>query len=207
MPVTASVTAMPGFVIPFHGAGGKTRLDTLGAQARAVLAHAMASDVAAACRALGSVVVVAPEDPQLAGTVFVPDPGGGQGAAVATGLAAVTSLSDDRVAVVVNADVPCVTTADLTVLIEALAGHAIAYAPAADGTTNALALADASVFAPLYGPGSAARFAALAQSVAVTLPNLVDDVDTPADLMRLAGRLGVATRLTLKEPGMIGEAA
>ena len=41
------------------------------------------------------------------------------------------------------------------------------------------------LFAPVYGPGSAARFAVLGPSRRVEAPNLIDDVDTIADLERL----------------------
>src|SRR5438093_1061785 len=69
----------------------------------------------------------------------------------------------------------------------------LALAAAADGTTNALALADAELFEPLYGPGSAERYEALGPSRRVEAPNLIDDVDTVADLERLAPRLGPQT--------------
>src|SRR5829696_6976538 len=65
---------------------------------------------------------------------------------------------------------------------------------ALDGTTNAVALASADLFQPLYGPGSAERFAALGPSQRVDAPNLVDDVDTVEDLARLEARLGPHTR-------------
>ena len=87
---------------------------------------------------------------------------------------------------VVNADLPCVTARDLLALAGAVPDDGLALAPAADGTTNALALASTGLFAPVYGPGSAARFAALGPSRQVDAPNLVDDVDTIADLERLA---------------------
>ncbi len=51
-----------------------------------------------------------------------------------------------------------------------------------------------SVFAPLYGPGSAARFRAHAPFAAVAIPELEADVDTGEDLERLVARLGPRTR-------------
>src|SRR6266576_3040798 len=99
--------------------------------------------------------------------------------------------------VVVNADVPCVTTRDLLALVGALPEHGLALAAAADGTTNALAFFDDGLFEPVYGPGSAERFAALGPSIRIDAPNLMDDVDTPGDLRRLAERLGTNTKRVL----------
>ena len=70
--------------------------------------------------------------------------------------------------------------------------------PDLDSVLYALALPDAEVFAPLYGPGSAARFrdhaAALGIDVeALALGNLVDDVDTLSDLVRFGTRAGART--------------
>ena len=91
---------------------------------------------------------------------------------------------------------PSNTSSDLEYLFQGLGGSTLA-AIDADGTTNALALAKIDLFAPVYGPGSAARFAALAPSRIVDSPNLMDDVDTFADLERLVGRLGPQTRSVL----------
>jgi 2-phospho-L-lactate guanylyltransferase (CobY/MobA/RfbA family) len=82
----------------------------------------------------------------------------------------------------------------LLALAGAAPANGIALVAAADGTTNALALSDPSVFEPVYGPGSAERFAALAPSTVIDAPNLKDDVDTLADLARLARRVGAHTR-------------
>jgi 2-phospho-L-lactate guanylyltransferase (CobY/MobA/RfbA family) len=98
---------------------------------------------------------------------------------------------------VVNADLPCATARDLLALAGAAPTDGLAYAAAADGTTNALALSDERLFEPLYGPGSAGRFAALGPSTAVDAPNLIDDVDTPEDIARLGDRLGEHTRRVL----------
>ena len=65
---------------------------------------------------------------------------------------------------VVNADLPCATPRDLLALAGAVPDGGLALAVAADGTTNALAFTDESLFEPLYGPGSAERFAALGPS-------------------------------------------
>ena len=137
---------MATFVIPYKR-NGKTRLGD------PALAWAMYLDVEAACAPLGGVMLC--------------DAPGGQGEAVATAL-----LGIEGPVAIVNADVPCATTTEL----EALLAAAPALVAAADGTTNALALADANDFRPLYGPGSAARFGLRA----LDLAGLRDDVDTPS---------------------------
>ena len=91
----------------------------------------------------------------------------------------------------------------------------IALVGAPDGTTNALSLPSPDAFAPLYGAGSAARFAEHAAAlglavVSVTVPNLADDVDTLDDLRRLQApvraadarlpRLGRASRREGRRP-------
>ena len=160
-------------VIPFAGAGGKTRLHE-SAEVRGALATAMFEDVLAACRPVGPTKVA--------------DSGGGQGAAVAAALADV-----EGPVVVVNADLPCAVPADVCLLAET----APALVAAADGTTNALSLPSADLFEPLYGPGSAERFHAQCGAVPMALPNLADDVDTMDDLVRLQLRVGPRTLVAL----------
>ena len=198
---------MPTVVVPFSGPTGKRRLAPLPGPERALLAQAMLADVLAACRDLGRTVVVAPESGRLAAEragadVVVADPGEGQGAAVAAGLAYA-----DGAVLVVNADLPCATTADVRALADALPHDGLALVEAADGTTNALALATPQLYRPLFGPGSADRFRALVEARTQPIANLVADVDTFDDLLRLEARLGAATRRALAALQLRVEAA
>ena len=138
----------------------------------------MLEKVLAVARSVGRSWIVSP-DP-VEGADWIPDPGGGQGAAVE---AALRRIGPGPV-LVVNSDLPSVTADDLHALHEAIPEHGISLAPARDGTTNALGLSDTTLFAPLYGPGSAARFRAHAEhAVDVVRSGLRDDVDTVADLV------------------------
>lgn len=153
----------------------------------------MLGDVTEAAFAVGHVIVVT-DDPSVvpAFVQIVRDPGEGMNAAVAAGLARV-----DGHALVVNADLPAATSAALG----RLAASGLALVEAADGTTNALSLPDPSVFAPLYGPGSADRFRAHATFATVAIPELELDVDFDVDLERLtAASLGPRTRALLAVP-------
>jgi len=116
------------------------------------------------------------------------------------GAAVEAALSDIREVpvLVVNADLPAVTPRDLLALMGSIPLDGIAVAAARDGTTNALGLAARGLFRPLYGPGSAERFLALAPSRLVAIPNLVEDVDTLDDLERLEPRLAANTRAALE---------
>jgi len=152
----------------------------------------MLVDVVAAASEVGPVLVVTDDLAVVPrGARGLPDPGGGLGAAVLAGL----SHADGH-ALVVNADLPCATPDALG----RLASAGLALVEAADGTTNALSLPDAATFAPLYGPGSAARFRAHAAFATVRIPELEEDVDTGADLERLARLLGPRTRALLAVP-------
>ena len=191
-------------VIPFAGAQGKTRLHA-STRVRRILAHAMFCDVLAACLPLGRTRVVTPDEQgaeaaRQAGAEVVDDPGGGQGNAVRAGLEGV----EPGGILVLNADVPCVVPHDLRSLLAATPGGGFALVEALDGTTNALSLSAAEAFEPLYGPDSADRFRAHAQSlglevVSVALPNVADDVDTIDDLTRVQLRCGPRTQAALGE--------
>lgn len=178
-------------IVPFRGSAAKQRLAQLPETLRGELARAMLEDVLAAAREVGRTLLVAPE--RIPGAELVLDPGRGQGAAVEAGLAA----AGEGPVLIVNSDLPCVSSRDLFTLLGALPPNGLALVEARDGTTNALALAAPRLFEPLYGPGSAERYRALGDSRTVEIPNLVDDVDTVYDLERLADRLGRRTRAAL----------
>src|ERR1700722_19753763 len=181
---------MASLVVPFHGAGGKSRLDALAPDARTRVSRAMLTDVVFVCAQIGPTYVVGPVEGPLEGATILEDPGAGQGAAVGLGLAVARNEGCSGPFLVVNADLPCVTAADLRTLAASVPAEGVAVVAADDGTTNALGLSSAGRFRPLYGPGSAERFGALEGAEAVAIANLVDDVDTLADLERLEGRLG-----------------
>jgi 2-phospho-L-lactate guanylyltransferase (CobY/MobA/RfbA family) len=172
-------------VIPYRG-DAKRRLPP---ELRAAAAVAMLGDVVEAALPLGRVVVVTDDAVVVPpGAELLDDPGGGQGPAVEAGLATATAG-----ALVVNADLPLVTAAAL----HRLQAAGLALVESTDGTTNALSLPDPGLFAPLYGPGSAARFRAHAPFATLTIPELVEDVDTVADLERLGPLGGPRTRSLL----------
>jgi 2-phospho-L-lactate guanylyltransferase (CobY/MobA/RfbA family) len=171
---------MASVVVPFRGETAKQRLAPAPEEVRARIAQAMFEDVRAAAVAVGTVVVA--------------DDAGGQGPAVE---AALRHIGEGPI-LVVNADLPCARPRDLLTLLGALPEGGLALVPAADGTTNALALAASHLFAPLYGPNSADRFLDRADRLGVTaavaaIPSLAEDVDRLEDLERLHGDLGPST--------------
>jgi 2-phospho-L-lactate guanylyltransferase len=194
----ASLFPVRAIVVPYR-ANGKSRLPE---PLRAELALAMLADVVTACVAAAPTTVVTDDDEaaRLArelGAATAADPGDGQGAAVGATLATL-----DGPVLVVNADLPCAGPHDLRTLAAIGDAGALGVVEATDGTTNALALPTAALFAPLYGPGSAERFRAHARAqgvdaVSAAIANLADDVDTIDDLQRIGVRAGPRTQAAL----------
>ena len=193
---------MAQIVVPFRGESGKQRLDVPD-ELRSKLALAMLGDVLTACVATDRTLLVTGDAAARAladelGAERVDDTGGGQGPAVAAALEQV----ENGVVMVLNADVPCVVPHDLRTLAGVGELGAVGLVEAEDGTTNALALPRASLFAPLYGARSADRFRAHAaaqgvSAVAAAIPNLADDVDTLEDLARIGLRAGPRTQTAI----------
>ena len=189
-------------VIPFRGAAPLQRVAAPN-EVREKLALAMLGDVLTAAVATGRTLLVSgdPAAQALAeeiGAETVVDPGGGQGAAVA---AAIERVGKGTV-VVLNADLPCVVPHDIRTLAGAAELGALGLVEAQDGTTNALALPSAALFAPLFGEGSANRFRDHAKAhgitpIAAAIPNLSDDVDTLEDLGRVGFRAGPRTQAAI----------
>ena len=156
---------MPSLVVPFRGSEGKSRLGPLPAHARA---HAGGGDARRRPRGLrrgrADVRRRASGDGRAAGATVRRRPGRRPGSSRARSDSTQPSLATggDGPYLVVNADLPCVTPRDLLTLAGAVPdARARARAGQPTGRRTRSALASADLFAPLYGPGSAARFAAL----------------------------------------------
>ena len=192
---------MPSLVVPFRGAKDKSRLGRLPGSAREALASAMLEDVLVACVAVGPTFVVghAAPEPRLDGVTLVPDPGGGQGAAVRAGLEAASLASGGAGPfLVVNADLPCVTARDLLALAGAVPDDGLALgARGRRYDERARALLARRLLAGLRTGQRGALRSARRRRRTVDAPNLMDDVDTAADLERARGRLGPRTRSVL----------
>jgi 2-phospho-L-lactate guanylyltransferase len=114
------------------------------------------------------------------------------------GLAGALALADEQLermgaaaSLVVVADLPIVSAADLDALVAAAPeGPCIVVAPTADGGTGALYRRPATVIATAFGAGSAAAHLAAAEgagvaAVSVTIDGLSVDLDTPSQLADL----------------------
>ena len=160
----------------------KTRLqgclapEAIAALTEQMLQHVLA--VASATEAIGEVTLLSVDRfGGWAGNWF-PDPGGGLNAA----LAAVARAAPKRL-VVLHADLPGLSIADIAALIAA-AEQGAAIAPDRHGTgTNALGLRDAIRFDFAFGADSFTRhLAALPGSRIVNRPGLGLDIDVSEDL-------------------------
>jgi 2-phospho-L-lactate guanylyltransferase len=175
----------------------KQRLSVvLSAQERIALVRAMLHDVLATLSAtpeLNGILVVTGDtavarlaaqfDAAVVGDVME----AGVNAAVQHGLRA-PQVSDAGV-LIVPADIPFATPADLQSVLSGLRDAHVVLAPASsDGGTNALAMRRRDLIAPSFGNDSFVRHQALARSAGlacdvVRLEGLGQDIDGPCDLV------------------------
>jgi 2-phospho-L-lactate guanylyltransferase len=149
---------------------------------------------AAGAETLRHVMVVSPErDTVPAQTPVLADTGRGLNAALAQAHRAVLDFGCREV-VVLPADLPTISAADIDALVRAGRSGGFAIAPdTADAGTNALCLATAQPFHFQFGADSkrlhleAAVRLGLRPQVLI-LPGLQFDIDSPADLTRLEER-------------------
>lgn len=153
-------------------------------------------DAAKASAALDLIVVVSRDDEALAaardaGAVPLKEADGvwGLNAALEFGR---LRLEGARQLVVLPCDVPLLTPADVACLVDAVVrAPSVALVPSPNGGTNALAMSPADLIAFRFGHRSASAHEeeaihAAADFRRLHLPRLALDVDTPADLLRLA---------------------
>ena len=189
-------------VVPVKRLGlAKQRLaPVLSRSERAELARTMLHDVLTTLCAtpqLAGIVVVS-GDPTVAklATLFDARVVGdvresGVNSAVQQGLKALEATSAG--ALVVPADVPFVTAADMQSVIAELNRYSIVLVPAlSDGGTNALAMRQPNSIAPSFGDDSFARHQALARDAGlgcgiVRSEGLGRDIDCPGDLVSWTG--------------------
>ncbi len=163
--------------------------------ARQRLSTAMLGDVLAALTATPGLdrIVLATSEPSAAafGCPVIDDGGGDLNVAIARADAALESAGAERM-LVIAADVPRVTAAEIARVLAAGKAAPVVIGPDLRGRgTNALLLSPPRAMKPCFGTDSHARHAAAARnlglaSMELRLPSLGFDVDEPEDLARLA---------------------
>lgn len=190
----------------------KTRLaPLLEPEQRARLVQAMLVDVLRVLLAaphLGGVAVIGRAPSLLAlaethGASVLRDDSSDLNGALAQGAAQLAERGA-RALLVLPADVPLVTHADIAALLAPVAQGGVAIAPSRDGGTNALATPLPAPIAFRFGVGSHAAHAAQAHARGLALhthrsPTLALDIDTADDLCALEELAGApATRALLR---------
>jgi 2-phospho-L-lactate guanylyltransferase len=176
----------------------KTRLaNVLLPSARMELVRVMLGAVLHAARnahTVHSVIVISPERDTLPADVPVlADSGESLNGALTHAHRVVRELGCHEI-VVLPADLPAITSADIDELVQAGRAGGFAIAPDAAGVgTNALCLATRATFEFQFGPDSRNLHLREAQRLGlspreVSLPGLELDVDSPADLERMEGQ-------------------
>lgn len=176
---------------PFAAAKGRLT-EALDAAQRQRLGSAVAARTLRAITTAGARAAVVTADDAVAGWAaergveVIPEdePGlnGAAGSAVARAAAAGVPWA------VVHADLPLLTSADVSAVLAALIGHRLVLAPSFDGGTSVIA-GSVDRFDFAYGPGSFHRHLARGAHLDVRVlvrSGLALDLDSPDDLERIA---------------------
>ncbi|MBV2234997.1 MAG: 2-phospho-L-lactate guanylyltransferase [Sterolibacterium sp.] len=180
-------------------ASAKGRLaETLATTARSQLVAQMFADVLKALRStrqIAGIAVVTADELAAAELVRIDDPGLGLNAALAHGAQALHARGVDEL-LILHADLPLASAAEIDALIDAGRAHGLAIAPDKSGLgTNALYLPLPAPFAFRFGPDSLrlhlAEAAALQRPIArIESAGLGFDIDEPQDLQHLLATAG-----------------
>lgn len=195
-------------VVPLRSPGhGKTRLaPVLARDSRAALAGAMLADVVGALRAAGVDLVVAAGGAAAASAASALEADTIMDAVDVTSLDGAIEHARRRLAplealLVVQADLPTITSDDVSALVEG--DDAVVIAPTDDGGTSALLRRPPTVIRTAFGPGSGGLHRRLAEAAGITprlvhRPGLALDIDVLDDLRRLRSQpVGPATAAVL----------
>lgn len=133
------------------------------------------------CPSIRDVLIVSDAPPAIAGVRWRIDSGGGLNAALTHACASIVPAPR----LIIHADLPLLTVADVETLLEEAESHGVAMAPDRYGTgTNALALAQGENMRLSFGQNSFALHKAQRINAAyiTNRQGLSLDIDTPADL-------------------------
>ena len=182
-------------VVPFRAAAAKSRF---GLHDNSAIGTAMALDTVEVALQVGRVIVVTDAAAGFItlGAAVHPDPGSGLNAAIEAGL---ERAGTNSARAVLLGDHPALTPAELAGALAA-ATHPLSLVADAAGRGSAMTAALPGVMhAPRFGAGSrAAHVAAGYVELDGGWPGLRADVDTPAELARLA-QTGPRTAFWLRE--------
>lgn len=176
-------------IVPLKAAAErKTRLaPVLGPEERIALCDRMARtviDALAQASDVGRIFVLSPDAVSAPGTSWIWDRGTGLNDELARTREALGGPT-----LVIHADLPFLSAADVTALLKAAGDEGVALAPDRRGEgTNAIALAEARPFRFAFGASSFRAHRAQGSCTAVQRPGLALDIDVPEDL-RLAQTL------------------
>lgn len=166
---------------------------------RANLASTMLSAVLAAVREVNGLagIAVVTSDPSLvpADALWISDPGNGLNGAVAAAAVELDRRGASAI-LIIPADIPFVTAAEIEALLAASRNASVVIAPDRSRRgTNALLLAPPRLFGTHFGEDSLAKHVAVAQAKGQVAhicngPGLAFDIDQPQDLDELLGIVG-----------------